>query len=107
MFHYPAAATAWLAELVFIVSSSALTPCEVIEGAGGYLDIESSGCCRPFGVEARFGLLSEARTCGRHFARSFAVGALASSSERQTSARALRGRYPKTYSSATDLQERQ
>ena len=50
------------------------------EDADEGIDFESSRCCRLFGAGAGLRLLSEAKTCGRHLARCFAVGALASSS---------------------------
>ena len=78
--YHPAAATACPVCLLFICSPSALTAGEVGEVADEDVSLESSEYCKPFGAEAEFGLLSKAKTCGRHLARCFAVGALASSS---------------------------
>lgn len=61
------------------------------EGVDAGVGFKSSGCCRPFEAGAVLGLLSEAKTCGRHLARCFAVGALASSSEIYTSAKGVEG----------------
>ena len=68
------------------------------EGADEGVGFESSGCCTPLGAgtgaRVGLGLLSEAKTCGRHLARCFVVGALASSSEIHTLAKGAKGPMP-------------
>ena len=53
------------------------------EGADEGEGFESPGGGKPFRARVGLALFSEAKTCGRHLARCFAVGILASSSERK------------------------
>ena len=64
---------------------------EGAEDADEGVGFESSVCCRLFEAGTGFDLPTDAKTCGRHLARCFAVGALASSSERYTLANGMKG----------------